>query len=260
MYVGSKQKSFGPPFRPISHAAYPVFEMGQGCEKKGSKKLGALKSKSTPIVCKSKTVSGLAALDLDGSDGPIPGHGAKGPRIGPAHLYKSIRASVGTPLSISPMEKIRAPDEKPASEEGAFTAREDKEKELERKEKDTIEQRYVLTDLPSSAHYSSPLFFGQALNADGLFGTGGRSLGVESLEDSIKGDKKMLTPLQAIVVYEDVWEENPRESLGVPENWDGRDVFQRNEVPQAVNHVMEGMWEGQGTEGLLASFSKFLGF
>ena len=58
MYVGSKQKSFGPPFRPISHATYPVFEMGQGCEKGGLKQLGALKSKSTPIVCNSKTVSG----------------------------------------------------------------------------------------------------------------------------------------------------------------------------------------------------------
>ena len=144
-------------------------------------------------------------------------------------------------------------------EEGAFTAREDKEKELESKEKDAIEQRYVLTDLPFSTHSSSPLFFGQALNTDGLFGTGGRSLGVESLEDSIKGDKEMLTPLQAVVVYEDAWEENPRQSLRVPKNGDGRDVFRRNEVPQAVNHVMEGMQEGQGTEGLLASFSAIFG-
>ena len=62
----------------------------------------------------------------------------------------------------------------------------------------------MLTDLPSFAHSSSPLFFGQALNKDGLFGMGGRSLGVESLEDSIEGDKEMLTPLQAAVVYEDV--------------------------------------------------------
>ena len=126
VYVGSKQKSFGPPS--ISHAAYLVFEMGQGCEKGGSKKLGALKSKSAPIVCNSKTVSGLATLDLNGSDGPIPGHGGKGPRIGPTHLNKSTRASVGTPLSISPMEKFRAPEEKSTTKEGAFTARDDKEK------------------------------------------------------------------------------------------------------------------------------------
>ena len=46
----------------------------------------------------------------------------------------------------------------------------------------------------------------------------------------------------------------------MPEQEDGRNVFRRNEVPQAVNPETEEMWEGQGPEGILARFNKFLGF
>ena len=64
---------------------------------------------------------GLPTLDLDETDDPIHGHGVNGPRIiGPVQLLKPTRALVGTPLSISLMEKARAPEEKLATEEGGF--------------------------------------------------------------------------------------------------------------------------------------------
>ena len=45
------------------------------------------------------------------------------------------------------------------------------------------------------------------------------------MEGPDEGDGEMQTPLQTAVVFEDGWEENPLEFLGVLEEEDGRNVF-----------------------------------
>ena len=68
------------------------------------------------------------------------------------------------------------------------------------KEINTLEQRYVSTNLSSSASSSSSLIFIQALHTDGLFGTMGRLIGVDTMEGPNEGDREMHTPLQTDVV------------------------------------------------------------
>ena len=65
------------------------------------------------------------------------------------------------------------------------------------KEINTLEQRYVLTNLSSS----SSLIFIQALHTNGLFGIRGRLIGVDTMEGPNEGDREMHTPLQTVVVF-----------------------------------------------------------
>ena len=85
-----------------------------------------------------------------------------GTQGGPVQLQKPTRDLLGTPLSFFPKEKSRALEEKPTTKERVFMEgmcrEQDRENEPKIKERNTLEQRYVPTDLSFASSSSSLLF------------------------------------------------------------------------------------------------------